>query len=121
MYHLEEEYSRPVKIKDLENYLKRSKSTISERIKELNKQGLIKQGDNVLLKFTKKGYNIARKLTYKHRIIEVFLYNILKISRNKIHEEANKLEHAFSDDSIKRINKLLNNPKLDPHGQKISV
>ena len=119
IYQLEEDCRSPVKIKDLENYLHSAKSTISERLKELNSQKLIIQGNSTFLKLTKKGRGIARNLTYKHRIIEVFLHNILKISKSKVHEEANRLEHAFSDDAIQRIKKFLKNPRIDPHGQKI--
>jgi len=45
--------------------------------------------------------------------------NVLKIDSKNVHQEAHRLEHAFSDDSINKIKKLLGNPKKDPHGKPI--
>jgi len=95
------------------------KSTVSERVKELVRDGLVTAEPYGQIRLTTKGMNVALKLTYKHRIIEVFLYETLKISKNKVHEEAEKLEHAFSDGAIKRLAKFLNYPKNDPHGSTI--
>jgi DtxR family Mn-dependent transcriptional regulator len=92
------------------------KSTVSERLKELMAQNLIEQSYYSTIRLTAKGYKIAEKLTYKHRLIEVFLHNVLKIPKNQLHAEADRLEHAFSDEVIKKMAKFLNNPKRDPHG-----
>jgi DtxR family Mn-dependent transcriptional regulator len=87
--------------------------------KELNKEGLISYKKYSKLKFTSKGRKIAQKLTSKHRLIELFLKKILKIQSKKIHEEAHRLEHAFGDESIRSLRRLLHNPKTDPHGKPI--
>jgi len=42
-----------------------------------------------------------------------------EINSNNIHQEAHRLEHAFSDKSVEKIRKLLGNPKKDPHGKPI--
>jgi DtxR family Mn-dependent transcriptional regulator len=91
-----------------------SKSTVSERVKEL---ATAEHYGQVTL--TVHGLDIAQKLTYKHRIIEVFLHKTLKMPKDKIHEEAELLEHAFSDDVIKRLAKFLDYPTSDPHGSAI--
>ena len=96
-----------------------SKSTVSERLHELMNQKLIKPSFYSSIKFTKKGYIAAKNLTYKHRLIEVFLNRTLKMGKNQVHAEAHKLEHAFSDKVIKRLAKFLHNPKKDPHGELI--
>ena len=118
IYHLleDEGYAKSV---DLADYLNITKPSVSEMLKELNKEGLIVYKKYSQLRFTSKGRNIARKLTLKHRIIESFLKNILKIDSENIHEEAHRLEHAFSDESIEKLRKLLGNPKKDPHGKPI--
>ena len=87
--------------------------------KELNRQGLIFYKKYSKLKFTAKGRRIAQKLTSKHRLLELFLNNVLKINSKNLHEEAHRLEHAFSDESITKLRKLLGNPKKDPHGKPI--
>lgn len=118
LYILEEE-KKEIRSIDLACYLKVSKPSVSEMIRELNKSGLIIFKKYSSLKFTPKGRRIARKLTYKHRIIEFFLKNMLKINERKLHREAHRLEHAFSDESIGKLRRLLGNPKIDPHGKPI--
>ncbi len=79
-------------------------------------QKLIKPAFYSSVELTKKGTLIGKKLTYKHRLIEVFLNRKLKIPKNKVHAEAHKLEHAFSDNVIKKLDRFIGHPKYDPHG-----
>ena len=118
LYILEEEKGE-IKSIDLAHYLNVSKPSVSEMVQELNKEGLVSYKKYSRLKFTSKGKKIAQKLTSKHRLIELFLKNILKIDSKNVHQEAHRLEHAFSDQSISKIRKLLGNPKKDPHGKPI--
>ena len=118
LYILEEE-KHELKSIDLAHYLDVSKPSVSEMVKELNKEGLISYKKYSKLKFTPKGRKIAQKLTSKHRLIELFLKNMLKIESKNVHQEAHRLEHAFSDESITKLRKILGNPKKDPHGKPI--
>ena len=118
MYHLMEDKGSARNI-DLADYLDVKKPSVSEMLKELNKEGLVQYRRYSKLKLTPKGHGIAKKLTFKHRIIESFLKDKLKIDSNNVHEEAHRLEHAFSDESINKLRKLLGNPKFDPHGKPI--
>ncbi len=118
LYILEEEKGE-IKSIDLAHYLNVSKPSVSEMVQELKRDGLISYKKYSKLKFTVKGRKIARELTSKHRLIELFLNNILRINPKNIHEEAHKLEHAFSDESIEKLRKVLGNPKIDPHGKPI--
>lgn len=118
LYILQEE-KREIKSIDLAHYLNVSKPSVSEMVRELNREGLVSYKKYSKLRFTPKGRKIARKLTSKHRLIELFLKNVLKINSNYLHQEAHRLEHAFSDQSISKIRKLLGNPKKDPHGKPI--
>ncbi|MEK6967219.1 MAG: metal-dependent transcriptional regulator [Nanoarchaeota archaeon] len=106
-------------LSDLAEYLDISKPSASEMAKNLVLQGFLSHEPYSELKLTADGIKLAEKLTYKHRIIEVFLKRVLKLSENKIHGEAHKLEHAFSDESVDRIKKLIHNPETCPHGQPI--
>ena len=118
LYILEEEKGK-IKSIDLAHYLNVSKPSVSEMVQELDKEGLISYKKYSKLRFTPRGRIIAKKLTSKHRLIEMFLKNVLKVKSKKIHQEAHRLEHAFSDDSIAKLRKLLGNPKKDPHGKPI--
>ena len=120
LYILEEEKGQ-IKSIDLAHYLNVSKPSVSEMVMELNKEGLITHKKYSKLKFTSKGKKIAKKLTSKHRLIELFLKNILRIESKNIHDEAHHLEHAFSDESMTKLRKLLGNPKKDPHGKPIPL
>ena len=118
LYILEEEKGE-LKSIDLAHYLNISKPSVSEMVRELNKEGLVSHKKYSKLKFTTKGKKIAQKLTSKHRLIELFLKNVLKIDSKNVHDEAHRLEHAFSDESITKLRKMLGNPKKDPHGKPI--
>ena len=120
IYHLLEDEGH-VRSVDLADYLNITKPSVSEMLKELNKGGLIAYKKYSKLRFTSKGKNIARKITLKHRVIESFLKNTLRIDSQNIHEEAHRLEHAFSDESIEKLRRLLGNPKEDPHGKPIPL
>ncbi len=118
LYILEEEKGE-LKSVDLAHYLNVSKPSVSDMVKELDKEGLVSYRKYSKLNFTPKGRRLAQKITSKHRLIEIFLKNILKINSKKVHHEAHRLEHAFSDESICRLRKFLGNPKIDPHGKPI--
>jgi len=120
IYHLMED-ERDMKSVELADYLNITKPSVSQMLQELDNGGLINYKKYSKLKFTSKGQKIAKKLTFKHRIIETFLKNILKIDSNNIHEEAHRLEHAFSDEAIEKLRRLLGNPKKDPHGKPIPM
>lgn len=113
------ELGEGVGVTHIADKLKLSKSTVSERVKELVRDGLVEATPYAQVFLTKAGLVVAKKLTYKHRIIEVFLHQVLHISKDKVHVEAEKLEHAFSDGVIKKLAKFLDYPTNDPHGSVI--
>ena len=102
------------------NRLKLSKSTVSERIKELTADGLTLSKPYSTISLTKAGAKLGKKMTYKHRLIEVFLHETLKLPKEKVHQEAERLEHAFSDEAIKHLASFLKHPTHDPHGSPIT-
>ncbi len=106
-------------VTSLAKRLKLSKSTVSERVKDLVKDGYVEAKPYESIKLTTKGYDLGAKMTYKHRLIEVFLNEVLKIPVKNVHEEAEKLEHAFSDTVTRSLAKFLNYPKSDPHGSRL--
>ncbi len=120
IYLLQEKTGR-TSVTDIAKRLNLSKSTVSERIKDLVKNDLVVASPYSAITLTATGLNLGQTLTYKHRVIEVFLHKVLKMPNSKIHAEAEKLEHACSDEVIKRLSDFLNNPTTDPHGTKISI
>ncbi len=104
---------------DLAKYLGLAKSTVSERLKELLKAKWVLENEKGDLILSKSGHKLASRLTYRHRIIEVFLSKTLGLLNSKLHEEAHKLEHSFSDEVIDRLAIFLNHPASCPHGRPI--
>lgn len=96
-----------------------SKAAVSKMLKRLVKQKLIKMEPYSCLTLTNQGLRESKKLTFKHRIVEVFLADILKVNKNVIHKEAHELEHAFSDNTINKLANFLDNPKICPDGKNI--
>ena len=97
-----------------------SKSTVSERIKHLAEAGLVQASPYAEVSLTPAGRRAAEALTYKHRIIEVFLHDVLSIPESAVHAEAEKLEHACSDAVIQQMAAFLQHPTTDPHGTSIT-
>ena len=63
---------------------------------------------------TEDGMKIAQKITRKHRILEKFLTDILKIKEENVHEQACEMEHTLSDEAERALCTMLNNPDLCP-------
>lgn len=63
---------------------------------------------------TDEGMKIAQKITRKHRILEKFLIDILKIKEENVHEQACEMEHALSDEAERALCTMLKNPDLCP-------
>ncbi|MFA6213758.1 MAG: metal-dependent transcriptional regulator [Candidatus Micrarchaeia archaeon] len=105
--------------KDLSEYLRVSKNAVSAMLSSLSGEGYASHENYGAVSLTGKGARLARKLTEKHRLIELFLVKKLGRSPKDVHPEACLLEHAFSGKSMLAMKRLLGNPKLDPHGSPI--
>ena len=110
IYVLNERLNRPPMVNEIALYLEIKKTTVSEALKSLTDSGYVIKENYKPIRLTDQGMQIAKNLTWKHRLIEVFLYRMLHVDIGKVHQEAHKLEHAFSDDVIQRIFNFLDNP-----------
>jgi DtxR family Mn-dependent transcriptional regulator len=68
---------------------------------------------------TPEGEMAALEIVRHHRLIELFLHEILGYSWDEVHEEAERLEHVISEDMERRMAAVLGNPERDPHGHPI--
>ncbi|KAA3648156.1 MAG: metal-dependent transcriptional regulator [Chloroflexi bacterium] len=68
---------------------------------------------------TEAGMNEALETLRHHRLLELFLHDILGYPWDEVHEEAERLEHVISEKFEERIAAVLGNPKHDPHGDPI--
>jgi DtxR family Mn-dependent transcriptional regulator len=86
------------------------------RLKEM---GLVRYERYYGASLTEKGSAEALRLVRRHRLIETFLLEHLGYPWQDVHEEAERLEHAVSDNFTERLAKLLGHPEHDPHGDPI--
>jgi len=119
IFQLIEKNGEEVKSKDIVSFLNISKPAVSEMLEKLSKKKYIKKSPYSNIFLTKKGLEEAKKIVYKHRVVEFFLKKILNLDKKKMKLEAHKLEHAMSDDIAKRLSKFLKNPKSCPCGYEI--
>lgn len=96
-----------------------SSAAVSEMISKLSKSGYISNTPYKGFELTGKGEKIAVNLIRKHRLWEVFLVRHLKYPWDKVHAEAERLEHSSSDELIKKLEVFMSYPKFDPHGEPI--
>jgi DtxR family Mn-dependent transcriptional regulator len=121
MYYLfEKDTTKGIKSIDIAKELKISRPSVSVMIRKLAKEGYLIADKYSKIFLTDLGKKEAKKIMYKHRIIEVFLTETLGYKDIKrIHDEAHKLEHSFSDESVKRLDTLMNHPKMTISGKPI--
>ena len=55
----------------------------------------------------------------RHRLVELFLVQVMGMNWDEVHDEAEQLEHSVSDRLIERIDAMLGHPAVDPHGDPI--
>ncbi len=94
-------------------------ASVTDMLKKLADQNLIKYIKYKGVKLNQDGKNMALQLIRKHRIWETFLHEKLNISWDSIHDIAEQLEHVKSDILIDKLDTMLNYPKYDPHGDPI--
>jgi DtxR family Mn-dependent transcriptional regulator len=93
--------------------------TATAMVKALAEAGLVKYESRRGVRLTPGGERLALHVLRKHRIVELFLVEVLKLDWSEVHEEAEALEHAISDKVLSRLDDLLGHPSADPHGDPI--
>lgn len=93
--------------------------TVTAMVKTLEKDQLLSYEPYAGVRLTVDGRRMALHVLRRHRLIELFLVEMLGLDWSEVHEEAETLEHAMSDKLIDHIDKLLGYPSVDPHGDPI--
>ena len=110
---------RPVPTQELAQRLGISSPSVSEMVARLTAQGLVEHDRYRGQQLTKEGRKVALELVRHHRLLEMFLVEVLGYAWDEVHEEAERLEHVISERMEARIFELLGRPELDPHGHAI--
>ncbi len=88
--------------------------SVTQMLKKLEDLGYIEYTPYKGATLTDDGMKIAQKITRKHRILEKFLSDILKIKEENIHEQACEMEHSLSDEAERALCTMLHHPDLCP-------
>ncbi len=104
---------------DLALMLQVSAPAVSRMLKQMEKQSLVAHVPYYGVRLTEKGREAALKVVRRHRLLELFLTEVLKYDSHSVHDEAERLEHHISEEFERRIDELLNFPKTCPHGSYI--
>lgn len=101
--------------------MKVAPASVTEALQTLADKGFVHYQPYKGAYLTGQGREMARKVKRRHRLLEVFLSDVLHINRENVHDEACKMEHTLSDETECALCKMLNAPARCPHGSLIDA
>ncbi len=119
IFSVSESKGKAASTNEISKKIQISAASVTDMFKRLAEKGLIDYKKHKGAKLTEKGNKHATKLVRKHRIWEVFLVEKLNFDWGEVHDIAEELEHINSEELINRLDKYLDFPKFDPHGDPI--
>jgi len=99
---------------DISKELSVSPSSVTEMFDKLQTEGLVRHAKYQGASLTKRGDAYARQILRKHCVIERFMVTTLRYPEGAFHDEACKMEHVVSDETERRLRKLVGQPKTCP-------
>lgn len=114
-----EETRRPVPTSALASELGLSAASVTNMVKALAERGLLAHEPYRGVTLTPAGRRAALRIIRRHRVIEAYLIARLGYTWDRVHGEAERLEHACSDELVDRMARALGEPVHDPHGAPI--
>ena len=119
LYALEARSARPVGTNALAERLGLTAGSVSAMLRKLAELGLLRLMPYHGVVLTEEGRRLALEVMRHHRLIELFLADQLGMPWDRVHQEAEVLEHWLSEDLEAAIAEKLGNPTIDPHGDPI--
>jgi DtxR family Mn-dependent transcriptional regulator len=114
-----ERVGEPAATNDIALQLRVSAASVSGMVRRLADLGLITHEPYRGVRLTADGRHAALRTLRRHRILECYLTEVLGYPWDRVHEEAERLEHAASEELIERMAAALGDPAQDPHGAPI--
>src|SRR3982751_3626021 len=93
--------------------------TATTMVKTLAESGLVNYEPYTGVALTRAGRRLAARVLRRHRLVELFLVQVMGLRWDEVHDEAELLEHVVSDRLIDRMDEMLGRPEVDPHGDPI--
>lgn len=119
IFHLSGMSEKRVSTNGLATRLNTKASSITDMLQKLSEKKLVEYVKYKGCFLTEEGERIAIQIIRKHRLWETFLVNKLNFGWEEVHEVAEQLEHIDSEKLIDSLDRFLNYPKFDPHGDPI--
>jgi DtxR family transcriptional regulator, Mn-dependent transcriptional regulator len=119
IYHLSVTSDESVSTNSIAASLNTKAASVTDMLKKLSDKKLINYARYQGVSLTETGKSIAINIVRKHRLWEFFLVEKLNFKWDEVHELAEELEHITSAELIDRLDKFLDHPKYDPHGDPI--
>jgi DtxR family transcriptional regulator, Mn-dependent transcriptional regulator len=108
-----------IKANKIADKLAISNAAVTDMLRKLAKDGYINYEKYKGINLTGNGEEYAKSMVRRHRIWELFLHQVVGMPWDKVHDEANRLEHSASDELISKMEEMLDFPEFDPHGDPI--
>ena len=109
----------PVSTNDLADRLSVTPASVSAMVKKLADRNLVEHVPYRGVQLTDDGEKVALEVLRHHRLLELYLAEHLGVPWDRVHDEAEALEHVISEDLEARIAAKLGHPTHDPHGDPI--
>ncbi len=93
--------------------------TATTMVKTLAESGLAVYEPYNGVRLTEAGEKLAARVIRRHRLIELFLVQVMGMRWDEVHDDAEQMEHVVSDGLVERIDEMLGRPDTDPHGDPI--
>lgn len=103
----------PVGVNEIAAYLKIVPSTVTAVVNRLVRGGYVTYSPEGVMP-TDAGLKLGLKMNRKHRLLESFLYNVLKIGKDRVHGEACEMEHSLSDNAEAALCRFVGHPDTCP-------
>lgn len=104
---------------DLAERLGVTAGSVSAMLRKLAEAGLVEHVPYRGVALTADGQRVALRVLRRHRLLELLLAEMLEVPWERVHAEAEILEHALSEELTEQIARKLGNPTVDPHGDPI--
>jgi DtxR family transcriptional regulator, Mn-dependent transcriptional regulator len=119
IFTLESRAEEPVATNALAERLSLTPGSVSAMLKRLGELGLIEHHPYRGVRLTEEGRRVALEVIRHHRLLELFLAETLEMPWDRVHAEAEVLEHVISEELEQLIAEALGHPTIDPHGDPI--
>ncbi|MFQ6616275.1 MAG: metal-dependent transcriptional regulator [Fidelibacterota bacterium] len=118
IYHLQLEKEK-VTTKAISEEMGISSASVTGMVKKLASMDILTHTPYRETALTSRGEKIALQMIRRHRLLESFLKEVLGYPLDRVHDEAERLEHVISEEFVERMDDVLGNPSTDPHGSPI--